>query len=157
MKRILLHRYSVRIARSTPSLFEEINPDPKTPLKADADVAHGARLHLHHEYGRPLHYGVDDVCDASNENAEIFLQFAGALVANVETRAIRNNPLALPARDQQSILIEKAKSIMDAWAFPHAQRVREMVDAIGNDCRTESLLPNAPLGDRKSTRLNSSH
>src|SRR3546814_16495109 len=90
MKLILLHRYSVRIARSTPALFEEIKPDPKTPLKADADVAHGARLHLHHEYGRPLHYGVDDVCDASNENAEIFLQFAGALVANVETRAIRN-------------------------------------------------------------------
>lgn len=145
MKRILLHRYAVRIARSTP-LFEEIDPDPKTPLKADADIAHGARLHLHHEYGRPLHYGVDDVCDASNENAEIFLQFAGALVANVETRAIRNNPLALPARDQQSILIDKAKSIMDAWAFPHAQRVREMVDAIGVDCRAESLLPNAPLG-----------
>lgn len=146
MKRILLHRYAVRIARSTPSLFEEINPDPKTPLKADADVAHGARVHLHHEYGRPLHYGVDDVCDASNENAEVFLQFAGALVANIETRAIRNNPLALPARDQQSILIEKAKSIMDAWAFPHAQRVRAMVDAIGQDCRQESLLANAPLG-----------
>ncbi len=146
MKRILLHRYAVRIARSMPSLFEETDPDPKTPLKADSDVAHGARLHLHHEYGRALHYGVDDICDASNENAEIFLQFAGALVANVETRAIRNNSLALPARDQQLILIDKAKSIMDAWAFPHAQRVRKMVDAIGNDCRTESLLPNAPLG-----------
>ena len=146
MKRILLHRYAVRIARSAPSLFEEIDPDPKTPLKADADVAHGARLHLHHEYDRPLHYGVDDTCDASNENAEIFLQFAGALVANVETRAIRNNPLALPAREQQSILIDKAKAIMDAWAFPFAQRIREMVDAIGNDCRAESLLPNAPLG-----------
>lgn len=146
MKRILLHRYAVRIARSTPSLFEDIDPDPKTPLKADADVAHGARVHLHHEYGRPLHYGVDDVCDASNENAEIFLQFAGALVANIETRAIRNNTLALPARDQQLILIEKAKSIMDAWAFPHAQRVRDMVDAIGRDCRDESCLANAPLG-----------
>jgi hypothetical protein len=146
MKRILLHRYAVRIARSAPSLFEEIDPDPRTPLKADADVAHGARLHLYHEYGRPLHYGVDDICDASNENAEIFLQFAGALVANIETRAIRNNPLALPARDQQSILSDKAKMIMDAWAFPHAQRVREMVDIIGNDCRLESLLPNAPLG-----------
>lgn len=146
MKRILLHRYAVRIARSTPSLFEELDPDPKTPLKADSDVAHGARLHLHHEYGRPLHYGVDDVCDASNENAEIFLQFAGELVANIETRAIRNNPLALPARDQQTILINKAKSIMDGWAFPHAQRVRDMVDAIGRDCREESLLPNAPLG-----------
>src|SRR3546814_5364537 len=106
-----------------------------------SDVCSSDLLHLHHEYGRPLHYGVDDVCDASNENAEIFLQFAGALVANVETRAIRNNPLALPARDQQSILIEKAKSIMDAWAFPHAQRDREMVVAIG---------------DRKRTRLKSS-
>lgn len=146
MKRILLHRYAIRIARSVPSLFEEFDPDPKTPLKADADVAHGARLHLHHEYRRPLHYGVDEVCDASNENAEVFLQFAGALVANVETRAIRNNSLPLPARDQQSILIAKAKSIMDAWAFPHAQRVRDMVDAIGRDCREESLLPNAPLG-----------
>lgn len=146
MKRILLHRYAVRIARSTPSLFEETDSDPKTPLKADADVAHGARLHLHHEFNRPLHYGVDDICDASNENAEVFLQFAGALVANIETRAIRNNQLALPARDQQSILIGKAKSIMDGWAFPHAQRVREMVDAIGRDCRQESLLPNAPLG-----------
>ena len=53
MKRILLHRYAIRIARSTPSLFGEIDADPKTPLKADADVAHGARLHLHHEFGRP--------------------------------------------------------------------------------------------------------
>ncbi len=146
MKRILLHRYAIRIARSTPSLFEEFDPDPKTPLKADSDVAHGARLYLHHEHGRALHYGIDDVCDASNENAEVFLQFAGALVANVETRAIRNNPLALPAKEQQSILIDKAASIMDAWAFPHAQRVRDMVDAIGRDCRDESLLPNAPLG-----------
>lgn len=146
MKRILLHRYAVRIARSTPSLFEELDPEPKTPLKADSDVAHGARLHLHHEFGRPLHYGVDDVCDASNENAEVFLQFAGALVENIETRAIRNNPLALPAKEQQSILITKAAAIMDAWAFPHAQRVRNLVDAIGSDCRSESVLPNAPLG-----------
>src|SRR5262249_33220326 len=30
MKRILLHRYAVRIARSTPSLFEEIDPDPRS-------------------------------------------------------------------------------------------------------------------------------
>lgn len=146
MKRILLHRYAVRIARATPSLFEEMDPDPKTPLKADSDVAHGARLHLHHEFGRPFHYGVDSVCDASNENAEVFLQFAGALVANIETRAIRNNPLPLPARDQQSILTDKAKGIMGDWSFPHAQRVRLMVDAIGRDCQAESLLPNAPLG-----------
>jgi hypothetical protein len=146
MKRILLHRYAVRIACSTPSLFEELDPDPPTPLKADSVLAHGARLHLHHQFDRPLHYGVDDMCDASNENAEVFLQFAGALVANIETRAIRNNQLPLPAREQQSILIEKARSIMDGWAFPHAQRVRDMVDAIGRDCKDKSNLPNAPLG-----------
>ncbi len=146
MKRILLHRYAVRIARSTPSLFEELDPDPPKPLKADSDLAHGARLHLHHQFDRPLHYGVDDVCDASNANAEVFLQFAGALVANIETRAIRNNPLPLPPREQQSILIDKARSIMDGWAFPNAQRVRDMVDAIGRDCKDESNLPNAPLG-----------
>ena len=35
---------------------------------------------------------------------------------------------------------------MDTWAFPHAQRVRQMVDSMGADCRAESLLPNAPLG-----------
>lgn len=146
MKRILLHRYAIRIARSTPSLFEEMDPDPKTPLKADSDLAHGARLHLHHEYGRPFHYGLNEICDASDANAEVFLQFAGALVASIETRAIRNSPLSLSARDQQSILVEKAKGIMDDWPFAHAQRVRTMVDTIGRECLAESLLPNAPLG-----------
>lgn len=146
MTRILLHRYAIRIARATPSLFEDLDPDPRTPLKADSDVAHGARLHLYHEYDRPLHYGVDAICDASNENAEVFLQFAGELVANIETRAIRNNTLPLPARSQQSILTKKARAMMDAWAFPYAQRVRDLVDAMGRECREESLLPNAPLG-----------
>ena len=146
MARILIHRYAVRIARSAPSLFEDFDPDPSTPLKADSDLAHGARLHLHHELGRPFHYGIDDICDASNENAEIFLQFAGALVANIETRAIRNEELPLPPRTQQSVLATKARSIMDGWAFPQASRVRAMVDRIGRDCLAESLLPNAPLG-----------
>lgn len=146
MVRILLHRYAVRIARAAPSLFEDFDPDPKTPLKADADVAHGARLHLHHEIGRPFHFGIDDICDASNENAEIFLQYAGALVANIETRAIRNEELPLPAKAQQSVLSSKARAIMDGWAFPQAARVRSLVDAIGRDCQAESLLPNAPLG-----------
>jgi hypothetical protein len=146
MARILIHRYAVRIARSAPSLFEDFDPDPKTPLKADSDVAHGARLHLYHELGRPFHFGVDDICDASNENAEIFLQFAGALVANIETRAIRNEELPLPAKVQQKVLADKARSIMDGWAFPHAARVRSMVDQVAKECLTESLLPNAPLG-----------
>ncbi|WP_396593829.1 hypothetical protein [Brevundimonas sp. R86498] len=146
MLRILIHRYAVRISRLTPALFEELDPDPRTPLKADADLAHGARLHLYHAYKRPLHYGLDAVCDASNENAEVFLQLAGALVANIETRAIRNDALPLPARVQQAILREKAQAIMDGWAFPYARNVRLLVDGIARDCVAESILQNAPLG-----------
>lgn len=146
MARILMHRYAVRIARSMPMLFEELDPDPKVPLRANADVANGARVHLRHFFQRPLHYGVDDLCDASNENAEIFLQLAGALVTHIETKAIRGQELRLDAKVQETILAEKAIAIMDAWPFAHASRVRAMVDAIARECVAESTLPNAPLG-----------
>ena len=81
-----MHDLVLKVVLDCSVLFEELDPDPRTPLKADADVAHGARIHLYHEYDRPLHYGVDDICDASKENAEIFLQFAGELVANLRFR-----------------------------------------------------------------------
>lgn len=146
MVRIMMHRYANRVQHLTPSLFEEFDPDPKTPLKVKGGVAEGARLHLHHAYKRPLHFGVDDLCDASNENAEIFLQFAGALVARMETRAIRNQSPALTAAMQESALIEKARSIMDGWSFAYAARIRTMVERIAEECREVSLSPNARLG-----------
>lgn len=145
MSRILLHRYANRVSGQTLSLFDDIDPDPSTPLKANSGVAEGARLHLNEDFGRALHYGLDDLCDASNENAELFLQLAGSLVARMETRAIRNQPPALPASLQQSTLAEKAREIMDGWSFAFARRVRTLVDAIADDCRKASLAPNAPL------------
>src|SRR3546814_19545831 len=123
MSRILMHRHAIRLARSTPSLFEELDPDPKKPVKANAGVADGARLHLHSQYSRPLHYGVEALCDASNENAEIFLQFAGALVTRIETRAIRSQDLALHAAVQDAALCEKALIIMNGRAFPYERTV----------------------------------
>jgi hypothetical protein len=146
MTRILLHRYSNRIQHLNLSLFEPFDPDPKTPLKADSGVAEAARLHLHATYNRPLHYGLIALCDASNQNAELFLQFAGALVALMETRAIRNQPPALPAAVQEAALVEKAKSIMDSWSFAFSRKVRKLVDAIGVECLQVSLSPNARLG-----------
>ncbi len=146
MVRILMARYANRISDRQVSLFEEYDPEPKTPLKADAPIAEGARLHLHEMTGRALHYGFDTLCDASNENAELFLQLAGALVARMETQAIRGRSLALPAPAQQDVLRSKAVEIMDGWAFPYARRVRNMVDAIGAECRDVSLTPNARLG-----------
>lgn len=145
MTRILLHRYHNRIAGMEASLFEEFDPEPKTPLKADAGIAEGARLHLHEEFGRPLHYGLDNLCDASNENAELFLQLAGALVARMETRAIRGQSPVLLASVQQAVLTDKAKDIMMGWAFPFARRVRALVDGIAKDCRQVSLAENARL------------
>src|SRR3546814_9988306 len=96
--------------------------------------------------------------DASNENAELFLQLAGALVARMETQAIRGRSLTLTAPAQQDVLLTKAREIMNGWAFPFARQVRELVDRLAADCGGVSLLPNARLGygDRKSTRLNSS-
>lgn len=146
MTRILMNRYANRTQHLTPSLFETFDPAPKTPIKVNAGVVDGARLHLHHAYKRPLHFGVEDLCDASNENAEMFLQFAGALVARMETRAIRNQSPALTAAMQESALVEKATAIMEGWSFAYAARIRRMVQAIAKECVEVSLSPNARLG-----------
>ena len=146
MIRILLHRYANRLQHVTPSFFETFDPDPKSPLKANSGVAEGARLHLHHTHKRPLHYGVNDLCDASNQNAELFLQFAGALVARMETRAIRNQTPALTPATQEGALVEKAGAIIDGWSFAFAGRVRKLVDSIASECLRVSLAPNARLG-----------
>lgn len=147
MTRILMHRYANRVRNMTPSLFDDFDPEPATPLKVDSQVAEGARLHLHHLYSRPMHYGFEDLCDASNENAEVFLQFSGALVARMETLAIRNQSPALKARAQQETLSEKAKAIMNGWSFAFAGSVRKLVDAIATECLKISMTPNARLGD----------
>ncbi|NOT40313.1 MAG: hypothetical protein HOP13_07460 [Alphaproteobacteria bacterium] len=146
MTRILLNRYAVRVANMTPALFETEDLEPKTPLKADAGVADGARLFLHQKHGRPLHYGLDDLCDASNENAELFLQLAGGLVARMETRAIRNQDPALAPPLQQQALNAKAVEIIDAWSFPFARKVRALTDRLALQCKQISMQPNAPLG-----------
>jgi hypothetical protein len=93
-----------------------------------------------------LHYGVDEVCDASNENAEVFLGYAGELVGEVETRAIRRRPLELEPTIQQRVLAGRARRTVEQWAFPQATRVRSLTNAIGQACVARSLEPNAPLG-----------
>lgn len=147
MTRILMHRYANRIRHMTPSLFDDMDPEPTTPIKVNSQVAEGARLQLHHFYRRPLHYGFDDLCDASNENAEVFLQFSGALVARMETLAIRNQTPALKAQAQQAALSDKAKAIMNGWSFAFAGNVRKLVDAVATECVEISMTPNARLGD----------
>lgn len=145
MCRILFHRYINRVDR-TLELFDDFDPEPKKPLKADAQVAEAARLQLHAEFNRPFYFGLADLCDASNENAEVFLQLAGALVAVMETRVIRNRPPALPADLQEKVLKKKAQEILDSWSFPYVRQVSMMIDRIGRECLEMSLTPNARLG-----------
>ena len=143
MSRVLMHRYHVRTARE-PSLFGD--PEPSRPLIAKSDVAEAARLFLHSEFGRPLHYGLDTVCDASNENAELFLQLAGALVDRMETRAIRGHDPALSPGQQQAVLRDRGEEMIESWSFPYARLVRQLVDEIAHHCQDTSLKPNAHLG-----------
>ena len=145
MVRILMHRYDKRRAQATPSLFGKLDPDPKTPLDADRDVANGAMVHLNHMYKRPMHFGVEALCDASNENAEVFLGYAGVLVAEVETRAIRRRKLALSPKTQQTVLSNRAHEIIKGWTFAHADDVRSLIHRIAFDCVEKSLEPNASL------------
>lgn len=146
MVRVLMHRYAIRTSGHTRSLFPEQDPEPKQALKAKSSVADAARIVLLQLYGRPFHFGLGDLCDASNENAEIFLQLAGALVARMETKVIRNEDPALTPAMQQSALVDKAREIVDAWAFPFSRTIREMVDRIAQDCIQISGEPNASLG-----------
>ena len=86
---VLFERYAKRIPQ--PNLFSE-NPDdadPSRPLKVDAGVADGARIHLLHRYERPYFFSIDTLCDASSENAEQFLQLAAELVSRLETMLVR--------------------------------------------------------------------
>ncbi|RYG89167.1 MAG: hypothetical protein EON59_01925 [Alphaproteobacteria bacterium] len=142
MLRILMHRYANRTKQ--PSLFED--PEPSRPIAAKSAIADGARFYLSDAFERPLHYGLQTLCDASNENAELFLQLSGALVERMETRVIQNRDPALEPALQQSVLKGRAKDMIQAWAFPYAAKVRRLVDRIAEACLEASREPNARLG-----------
>lgn len=127
------------------------DPEPTQPVKANGGVADGARVHLYHRYGRPLHFGMNDLCDASGENAELFLQLAGSLVSRMETKAIRNLEPTLSPSQQQDELKIKARSIIDNWSFPFARKVQRLVDELATQCVENALLPNSPLGEGANT------
>lgn len=145
MLKILMARFASR--RPQVSLFGDDEERPEgRPVKADAGVAEGARLHLLHEFRRPFFYGIEALCDAGSENAEQFLQLAGGLVDRSETLIIRDKNFTLPPRVQHDLLREKADKIIREWNFPLHPQVRLLCDAIGKTCLERSLQENAPLG-----------
>lgn len=144
MLMILCHRYAKRVPQAT--LFDVVeDADPAKPIKADAAVAAGARVHLHHRFGRPYYYGIEAVCDAASDNAEQFLHLAGRLVAKAETRLVRNRNAVLEAKLQHTELCAGAESILRAYDYPFAQEVETLTSAIAKQCLDKTLEANAPL------------
>lgn len=144
MLSILLHRYAKRTPNR--SLFDEIeDPEPNKPLTVDSGVYDGARLHLLHQYDRAFYYAIDEVCDASSENAEQFLRLSAGLVDTLATQIIRGKSPSIDARIQHKQLRETAREVINKWDFPESDRVRTLVDRIGWKCVSASLEPNARL------------
>ncbi|MCX7318730.1 MAG: hypothetical protein NT113_04265 [Hyphomicrobiales bacterium] len=145
MLRILMHRYVNQVPQQ--SLFEgDLDPEPRRTMTADSDVANGARLYLKHHHSRALHYGMNALSDASSENAELFLHLAASLVDRMEARIINGDPPLLSPENQDKILGDRARQIIQKWNFPFASSIRKMTAAIAKECVDESLAPNAWLG-----------
>ena len=143
---VLFERYARRVPQR--SLFEEGTDDtePSKPLRIDATVADGARIHLLHKYNRSYFFGIDTLCDASSENAEQFLQLTARLVSQSETRLIRGKEATLTSSVQHKLLQERATEMVHEWSFPQSHLVRRLADGIAAECLTKSLEGNASLG-----------
>ena len=142
---VLLERYA---KRTQPSLFDDgsDNAEPSRPLKVDAGVADGARIHLLHKCERPYFFGIDTLCDASSENAEQFLQLTARLISQLETQIIRGKDAMLTSNLQDKLLRERATEMMSEWSFPQCQLVRRLANGIADECLIKSLEGNASLG-----------
>ncbi|WP_447942968.1 hypothetical protein [Microbacterium aurum] len=147
---VTMERYMKRTKAQAAQLdlfadLDSFDPDPSKPITVDAGVVGGAEIHLLHEYDRPYYFGIDALCDASSENAEQFLQLAGVLVSQLETKLIRGSQITLTAREQNRLLRERAGQMIQEWDFPHARLVRALTEKIAAQCVVKSLEPNAPL------------
>jgi hypothetical protein len=90
---------------------------------------------------------MDDLCDASSENAEQFLRLAAGYVEALAALIIRSRPALLGARQQNTLLREQAEDIVKRWEFPQCQLVKGLTDAMAQRCLEVSLEPNAHLGE----------
>ncbi|HKI33637.1 MAG TPA: hypothetical protein VKA46_17415 [Gemmataceae bacterium] len=148
MLRVMMHRYDVRRGPAVASLFseeEEENNEPSIAVAANASVYEAAIFQLFHEYDRPYYYGIDNLCDASSENAELFLRLAADLVEAVATQLARSKPPSLTPSTQHKLLRERGARIMEKWDYPQESAVRRVVHRIAELCLRKSLEPNGAV------------
>lgn len=142
---ILMHRYAKRVPQG--SLFGgEADPEPAKPLLLSVEVCEAARLRLLHEEDRAFFFGIEDLCDASSENAEQFLRMTSILIEALSVRLVRGRPPFLTATEQHELLTKRATQFIRDWSFPRYERVKELVDYIADRCLVVSMAPNAWIG-----------
>jgi len=145
MLRVLIFRYLKRTEGK--GLFgDETDPEPNKPLKIDNSLREAARIHLFHRYNRPFYYGIDDLCDASSDNAEQFLRLAAKLVDRSAAELVRDRSPALPSRIQHRLLHGAAADAVRTWDFPSVEAVKKLGEYMGGACLKRSLEDNASLG-----------
>ncbi len=144
MLSVMLHRYDKR--RGQPTMFgDNDDPEPSRPVTASSSVYEAARLHLLQRFDRPYYYGIDDLCDASSENAEQFLQLAAVLVETAATQIIRSKPALLTAETQHRVLRKRGDQIIEGWNFPQHLLVRRLVTEMARRCVEVTTLANGWL------------
>jgi hypothetical protein len=147
MLHVMMHRFGVRRGRAGPSLFgmDDEEADASIVVAANLSVYEAALFHLFHEYDRPYYYGIDNLCDASSENAELFLRLSADLVEAVATQLARSKPPSLTPSTQHKLLRERGSWIMDKWDYPQETSVRRVVQCIADLCLKKSLEPNGAV------------
>jgi hypothetical protein len=143
MLSVMMHRYDKRRGQAT--MFAEDDPEPSRPVTANLSVYEAARLHLLHRFERPYFYGIDDLCDASSENAEQFLQLAAFLVETSATQVIRSKPALLSAETQHRLLRKRGEQIIVSWDFPQHALVRRLTAGMARRCVDVTNQPNGWL------------
>jgi hypothetical protein len=150
LTRILLHREKRRTPQT--ELFTEDLDDDDSELEEDLfnvkpSLVVGADIQLMHEYGRPFYFGFDRLSDASDDNIEQFINLAGALVDQIETKVLRGRSAHLDARIQHQAVTERAIKTIKEWDFPRSHSVKKMIAFIAQKCIEKTRAPNAPLDD----------
>jgi hypothetical protein len=143
MVSVMMHRYDKRRGQAT--MFAGDDPEPSRPVTANPSVYEAARLHLLHKFDRPYFYGIDDLCDASSENAEQFLQLAAVLVETSATQVIRSKPALLDAETQHRLLRRRGEQIIESWDFPQHALVRRLTGSMARRCVDVTNQPNGWL------------
>ena len=124
MLSVMMYRHDVAEAGG-PTLFEvdeESESEPSVAVAANPSVYEAAVFQLFHGYDRPYYYGINAVCDASSENAELFLRLSAELVEGVATQIARNRGRTLPPATQHKLLASVGRRSSTHGIFPMTTR-----------------------------------